>query len=216
MFWRVGFNWPGETCPSRRTELTLKVLVCRSVWTLHKTVDPCVQISLKATENCRSMCTDQCEHYRKLSVHVCRSVWTLQKTVDPCVQISVKATENCRSMCADQWEHYARNFPGEYRAAGEQGWQLWHQLSTNCLGNVVSSTSHNPIGFHGLLRRKALLYFYIGVYSENMRKPRQILVRKAGLPVESTSSECRSSALDLQQPFQLFRPLTGHLEVTEK
>jgi hypothetical protein len=38
-----------------------------------------------------------------------------------------------------------------------QGWQPYHHLWPDCLYNVGSSTSHNPIGLHGLLR--GWLYF---------------------------------------------------------
>jgi hypothetical protein len=50
----------------------------------------------------------------------------------------------------------------KWSATGVYGWQPCHHLWAVCLDNVGSSTPHNPIGLHGLLRRKlyfTLLYF---------------------------------------------------------
>jgi hypothetical protein len=43
--------------------------------------------------------------------------------------------------------------------AGAWGSQPYHHLWADCLDNVGSLTSHNPIGLHGLLRGQ--LYFYL-------------------------------------------------------
>jgi hypothetical protein len=49
-----------------------------------------------------------------------------------------------------------KSFSG-YSGAGVLGWQLNRHLRTNYLGNVRSSTSHNPTGLHCLLQGQ--LYF---------------------------------------------------------
>jgi hypothetical protein len=41
------------------------------------------------------------------------------------------------------------------------GWQPYRHLWADCLDNVGSLTSHNPIGLHGLLQGIALLFFTI-------------------------------------------------------
>jgi hypothetical protein len=45
-----------------------------------------------------------------------------------------------------------RNEHQKQREAGAYGWQPYRHLWTDCLYNVQSSTSYNPIGLHGLLR----------------------------------------------------------------
>jgi hypothetical protein len=43
-------------------------------------------------------------------------------------------------------------FLGSKAAAGAYGWQPYRHLWADCLDNVGSLTSYNPIGLHGLLR----------------------------------------------------------------
>jgi hypothetical protein len=44
------------------------------------------------------------------------------------------------------------NLPGWQRAAGAWDWQPHRHLWADCIENVVTSTSHNPMGLHGLLQ----------------------------------------------------------------
>jgi hypothetical protein len=53
---------------------------------------------------------------------------------------------------SNKWVPEAKNnVSGEYSAAGALGWQTYRRLSADCLDNVGSLTSHNPIGLQGLL-----------------------------------------------------------------
>jgi hypothetical protein len=45
-----------------------------------------------------------------------------------------------------------RNLPGGKGLPGEWGWQPHRHLWADCLENVGSSMSHNPMGLHGLLQ----------------------------------------------------------------
>jgi hypothetical protein len=48
-------------------------------------------------------------------------------------------------------ETSTRNFPGEYCAAGEKDWRTHRHLWDDFLGNVGSSASHDPVGFHNTI-----------------------------------------------------------------
>jgi hypothetical protein len=54
---------------------------------------------------------------------------------------------------------YQEWVPGIFWEQTAAGTLPYHHLRTECLDNVGSSTSHNLIGLHGLLRRE--LYFFI-------------------------------------------------------
>jgi hypothetical protein len=56
-------------------------------------------------------------------------------------------------------EMSTRNLFGEQRAAGAYGWQSQRHLWADCLENVWTSTSHNPMGLNGLLQWQLYLYF---------------------------------------------------------
>jgi hypothetical protein len=55
-------------------------------------------------------------------------------------------------------EYYLHSFALKHPASlflirlASQGWQPYRHLCSGCLGNVGSSTSHNPVGLHSLLR----------------------------------------------------------------
>jgi hypothetical protein len=51
------------------------------------------------------------------------------------------------------------NIPTGKGKAGVWGWQPHRHLWADCLENVWVSTSHNPMGLHGLLQGQ--LYFYV-------------------------------------------------------
>jgi hypothetical protein len=55
-----------------------------------------------------------------------------------------------------------RNLPGcEGRPVDAWGWQPDCHLWADCLENVEASTSHNPMGLHGLLHLLPLLIIYL-------------------------------------------------------
>jgi hypothetical protein len=54
-------------------------------------------------------------------------------------------------------EMSTRNLRGGLNRVGAYGWQLHRYLWADCLENVGSSTSHNPMGLHDLLQ--GYLYF---------------------------------------------------------
>jgi hypothetical protein len=57
------------------------------------------------------------------------------------------------SVCnRSEYRKQKNNVSGEYSAASAQGWQRYRHLWVDCLNNVGSLTSHNPIGLYGLFR----------------------------------------------------------------
>jgi hypothetical protein len=55
-------------------------------------------------------------------------------------------------------EMSARNFPRGLEVAGAWSWQLHRHLWADCPEDMRASTSHNPMGLHGLLQGYLYLY----------------------------------------------------------
>jgi hypothetical protein len=55
-------------------------------------------------------------------------------------------------------EMSTRNLPRVWNATGTYGWQPYRHLCADCLENMEASTSHKPIGLHGLLQGFTLLF----------------------------------------------------------
>jgi hypothetical protein len=53
---------------------------------------------------------------------------------------------------SNEYQKQKSTITGEQSAAGVWGWQPYSHLWADCLHNVGSLTSHNPIGLHGLLQ----------------------------------------------------------------
>jgi hypothetical protein len=56
----------------------------------------------------------------------------------------------------NEYQKQKNNVSGEFRAAGAEGRQPYRHLWADCLDNVGTLTSHNPIGLHGLLLEHGL------------------------------------------------------------
>jgi hypothetical protein len=60
-------------------------------------------------------------------------------------------------------EMSTRNIPGSKGRPAREADNLLRDLCADCLENVGASTSHNPMGLHGLLQGQLYLFTFLSI-----------------------------------------------------
>jgi hypothetical protein len=79
-------------------------------------------------------------------------IWFPMKSMNFSIDIILQATLMALWSTQPLTKMSTRNLPGDKQRPSVQSWQPHRHLWTECLENVGTSTSHNPMGLHGLLK----------------------------------------------------------------
>jgi hypothetical protein len=146
----------------RRLHVCLK---CRYLPTRHRVSlsrRPCSNLNNHCLENLKNLCNIDLIICAPLIFYCCCFCYKITNSMElsPSWETtSCTATQEFPNICfcygpgvdsASNRNEYQESSRRQ-RAAGVWGWQPHHHLWADCLENVGTSTSHNPMGLHGLL-----------------------------------------------------------------